>query len=408
MRLKGVLLNFVVLSVTLVVGLLLGEAGARLVLNPADFLSVTTVRDDVLGIRISPRTAGFDEWGFRNPRVPSTAEIVAIGDSHTYGNNATMAESWPYVLGRVTGKSVYNLALGGYGPNQYWELHQTRAMKLGPRWVVCGLYLGDDFENAFLMSYGTAYWAGLRNEHRTGVDADIWKSTDESCATSPSCSLSWHRRVRTWLSRHSIIYQLVVHGPVLGSLKGTLQIRHADRRVDDGTTSLTLAELGIEEAFRPVGIRDRLDQRNPAVREGMRITFELLGMMAKTCREHGCQLLIALIPTKETVFAEYMMREPRLHLRDVVLDLIDQEAHAKAHLIAFLDHAGIAYVDALPALRQKVAEGLYTRSDADMHPNKNGYRIIGELVADFIGRGERASTVAEGQRAPRPSLEPVR
>jgi hypothetical protein len=398
------LLNVIVLCGALTVGLLLGEAGARLVLNPADFLSVTTVRDDVLGIRLAPGTTGFDEWGFRNPRVPGTAEIVAIGDSHTYGNNATMSESWPYVVSRVTGKSVYNLALGGYGPNQYFQLMQTRALKLRPRWVVCGLYLGDDFENAFLMSYGTAYWAGLRSEHRTAVDADIWRTTDESCATSPSCSISWHRRVRIWLSRHSVIYQLVVHGPILGRLKGTVQIRHAERRADDRTTSLTLADVGIEEAFRPVGIRDRLDQRSAAVREGMRITFELLGMMAKTCREHDCRLLVALIPTKETVFAEYMVREPRLHLRDVVLDLIDQEAHAKARLIEFLDHAGIAYVDALPALRQKVADGLYTRSDGDMHPNKNGYRIIGEVVGDFIGREGRASTGPESRRAEGRSL----
>ena len=55
MRLKRALLNVVVLCVTLVVGLLLGEAGARLILNPADFLSVTTVRDDVLGTRSPAR-----------------------------------------------------------------------------------------------------------------------------------------------------------------------------------------------------------------------------------------------------------------------------------------------------------------------------------------------------------------
>ena len=192
-----------------------------------------------------------------------------------------------------------------------------------------------------------------------------------------------------WLSQHSVVYQVVVHGPVLGQLKGTLQIRHAARRADDRTTSLRVADAGIEEAFRPVGIRDRLDQRSAAVREGMRITFELLGMMAGACHEHGCRLLVALIPTKETVFAEYLARDPGLHLREVVLDLVNQEARARTRLVEFLDRAGIAHVDTLPALRRKVADGLYTRSDGDMHPSKNGYRIIGEVVGEFIERDRR-------------------
>jgi acetyltransferase AlgX (SGNH hydrolase-like protein) len=392
---KRRLSNVGVLLVALAISLLLAEGGARLVLNPADFLSVTTIRDDVLGIRVAAGAAGFDEWGFRNPRVPEAVDIVAIGDSHTYGNNATMSQSWPYVAGRLTGKSVYNLALGGYGPNQYFHLLKTRAVKLRPRWVVCGLYLGDDFENAFLMSYGKEYWSGLRSERRALVDADIWKDTDDSCALSPECSRSWHRQIRIWLSQHSLVYRLVVHGPALGRLKGTFQIRRAVDGRDERTASLIVAEAGIEEAFRPVGIRARLDQRSAAVREGMRITFELLGTMADTCRKNGCRLLVALIPTKETVFAEHIARRPDVHLRDVILDLVDQEAHAKARLVEFLDRSGIAYVDALPALRRRVTEQLYTRSDGDMHPNKNGYRVIGEVVGEFIRQDQRPATVTE-------------
>ena len=48
--------------------------------------------------------AGFDQWGFRNREVPETADIVAVGDSHTYGNTARMVDSWPFVLGTLTGQ----------------------------------------------------------------------------------------------------------------------------------------------------------------------------------------------------------------------------------------------------------------------------------------------------------------
>jgi hypothetical protein len=126
----------------------------------------------------------------------------------------------------------------------------------------------------------------------------------------------------------------------------------------------------------------------------MRITFDLLGMMAQTCHEHGCRLLVVLIPTKESVFAEYVAHDPELYLRDVVLDLVTQEAQARTRLVGFLDQAGIPYVDTLPVLRRRVADRLYTRSDADMHPSKNGYRIIGEVVGEFIGRDRGVARAA--------------
>jgi lysophospholipase L1-like esterase len=44
----------------------------------------------------------------------------------------------------------------------------------------------------------------------------------------------------------------------------------------------------------------------------------------------------------------------------------------------------IPYVDPLPALKKSVGEGLYTSSAGDMHPNRNGYRVIGEAVADYL------------------------
>jgi hypothetical protein len=377
MAIRRALTNGLLLLVALGLGLLLSEVGARLLLNPADYLSATTVSDDILGLRIAPGAPGFDAWGFRNPRVPASVDIVALGDSHTYGNNAAMAESWPAVVGRLTGRSVYNLGLGGYGPNQYYHLLLTRALPLNPRWVICAIYMGDDFENAFRMTYGTDYWSPLRRGSWASVDADIWETEDGAGGLSS---------LREWLSRHSMMYRLLVHGPALGALKGALQLRRVARAPGEATTFLTVANLGIQEAFRPAALRDRLDQGNPAVQEGMRLTFELLGSMDRTCHEHGCQLLVLVIPTKESVFADHLLRSPQLHLRAATVDLIKYEGQARDRLFAFLDHSRIPYVDVLPALRSRVASRLYTRSDRDMHPSQNGYRVIGEAVAPVLGR----------------------
>jgi hypothetical protein len=377
MKLRLVAANVVTVLVSVLVGVLLTEGCLRLVLNPSDYLTVKTVSDKILGIRVASHSAGFDEWGFRNPRVPPQADVVAIGDSHTYGNTAAMEDAWPSVVARATGLSVYNLALGGYGPNQYYYLLTTRGLTLHPKWVVCGLYMGDDFENAFSITYGLDYWSSRRNGRWPGVNADIWE---------PSATPGSTAAIRNWLSQNSITYRLVAHGPVLGSLVATARFRELSRNTDPLTTSLTVPEKNIREAFRPLGLANRLDQTRGPVREGMRITFELLKEMDDACRREGCKFVVVVIPTKETVFSRYLEGSPHVHLHEAIDRLIRNERIATTALLDFLDLHGVAYVDTLPALQDSTGEELYTRTSRDMHPNKNGYKVIGDMVARYLGR----------------------
>jgi lysophospholipase L1-like esterase len=374
LKLKALAQNVLLLGFSTAAALGLSELAARLVLNPADYLNLALVPHPVLGITQAPGTAGFDAWGFRNPAVPDTVDIVAIGDSHTYGNCAKGSESWPHVLAGLTGRSVYNLALGGYGPNQYLHLLQTRALALKPRLVLCGLYFGDDFENAYLITYGLDHWASLRRLPAEQVQFDIWE---------PQTAPSWHKRIRIWLSRHSVVYKLLVHGPWLGRFKGEMQIQHA-ARLYPGATALILEEQNIREAFLPTGIARRLDQRSPAVREGIRLTLELLRQMHQTCAENGIQFAVVLIPTKETVFAEHLEQRPGLPQGEVIDRLLADERAVRAEVTASLQQAGIPYIDTLPALRAAVGQQLYARTAQDMHPNKNGYRVIAQTVAEHL------------------------
>ncbi len=372
MKLKRIIANCAVFGVSAGLAALLCELAARVFLNPADYLSVEMKEDPVLGAvpSLNSQGSGLDRWGFRNRGVPATVDIVALGDSHTYGNTATMEDSWPYVLGRLTGRTVYNMGQGGYGPNQYYHLLKSKALGLKPRTVVCGLYMGDDFENAFLITYGLSHWAHLRRLSSGQVQYDIW-------GTAPR--LSWQKRIRVWLSRHSVAYQLVFHGPLMGHLQGEFQIRNA-ARLYDSATSLNIPGSNILEAFRPKSMLLRIDQENPAVREGMRITFCLLKDMDEMCRRSGVRFLVAVIPTKETVFSDEFARDATVPQREVVSRLVANERLARERTFRFLEESGISYVDTLPALKASRGQALYARTAADMHPSKNGYRVIAEAV----------------------------
>ena len=373
------LVNLAIATISLVLAVLSCELASRLFLDPVDYLSPILAHDDVLGMKLPGGSGGHDGWGFRNSRVPETAEVVAIGDSHTYGNTAKMSESWPTVFGRLTGKTVYNLGMGGYGPNQYDHLLRTKALGLKPRLVICALFMGNDFEDAYHITYGLDSWSFLRREGpREKIDPGLWQNES-------SFALSWHKRIRNWLSRYSILYRLLFHA-ALQSLKGRFQVENA-ARLYDSTTSLLLPEKGVREAFVPKVRLHALDQESPSVREGMRLTFELLRDMSALSAKNNIRFLVAVIPTKETVFARYLEHNPKVSMSETIDAVIANERIARGAVFARLEQEGIRYVDLLPAMEEASGrERIYAYSAVDMHPNANGYRVIAETISQSLAK----------------------
>lgn len=385
MKIKKLFVNCVVMLLSACVGLFLCELLARVALNPSDYLSVDMVGDPILGAVPSPHSdAGFDAWGFRNKKVPETADMVAVGDSHTFGNTARMVDSWPYVLGQLTNLHVYNMGMGGYGPNQYFYLSTTKAFQLKPRVVLWGLYMGDDFENAYSITYGLDHWTYLRQLPAQKANANIWDP--------PAARPGLTKNIRIWLSRHSVLYQIVFHASLSGRVQGELQIRNAAKLYPGVASSLIIPDKNILEAFRPEAMLTRLDQNNPDILEGMRITFALMQQMDDLCRKNNAQFVVVIIPTKEMVFSKYLEHNPNIALSNVFDNLLVNEREARQKLLTFLNSSNIAYVDTLPALSGSVEHQLYARTAADMHPGKNGYHVIAEAVAAAAKNGFAPAT----------------
>src|SRR5262249_18272920 len=155
---------------------------------------------------------------------------------------------------------------------------------------------------------------------------DIWED---------SASPGWTKRLRDWLSHHSIIYQIVFHGPLQGLINGEAQIKNVWKN-NSSATSLVIPEKNISEAFLPKGMLSRLDQENASIREGMLITFKLLKEMNDTCRENHIEFVVVVIPTKEMVFSDFLQHKPELPLSDVLDSLIANQQVAREKLFKFL------------------------------------------------------------------------
>ncbi len=129
------------------------------------------VDDPLLDHRGMPNASGNDANGFRNDGVPNPMDIVAIGDSQTWGSNADRYQTWPAALAQISNRSVYNAAYGGYGAVQ----HRTLAQELvssQPRLMVIGLYFGNDLFDAYNMVYNRDVYADLRSDSADTVLLD--------------------------------------------------------------------------------------------------------------------------------------------------------------------------------------------------------------------------------------------
>lgn len=294
--------------------------------------------------RIRPRPlVGFgdgfgphDLLGFRNNAIPAVAEIVVLGDSQSYGNNAILERNWPSHLARSLDRpeqSVYNMAAGGWGAIQYLDAFEN-AFAFSPRAIIVAFYTGNDPLDSFLMAYNYDQWSELRPDaNLTGNDA-------------PPVEF---RKDEVWLAD-------------LGDL-GSIEL----------TPSYRLAA----------------NSDHPAVNAGYEIMARVAEDMSESLaaiEDAQTHLIFTIIPTKELVYSKAISRAG-LQTPPDYQELLRREKEKIAllsHRISALDNA--TYVDVVePMMAAALAErGLYP-VDTNGHPRSAGYSVIGHALAEKVG-----------------------
>lgn len=361
--------TFILVLISVVVSLLAAEGISRLVFDPVDFLKPRRVPDEVLRYRVEPGSGAHDRLGYRNKSVPDTAEIVAIGDSHTYGISARASESWPSALQGLTGKTVYNVSLGGYGPPEYLYLMETDALRLRPKIIIAGFYLGNDIKDSFTAVYNVDRWKDMRKPE--------FESSPEAVESDDEEGLSYG--LGDWLAGNSVLYRLVSSSFIGDDLRQARRIRRGERIV-----MIEDEKSGITTGFTPERRLRGLDLGKAEVREGLRLSLEFFYRMNELARKNNIEFLVVIIPTKESVFAEYIEGNKALPASDKIDYLIGNERQADREIRKYFDGHGIRYVDALgPLSRSAGAERIYPDNFGG-HENRNGYRIIAESVKEYL------------------------
>ena len=321
-------------------------------------LATTRVLINDLGLRGPPLTMA----------VPAGKRRVSIlGDSFVFGAALEQRETIPSRLQSLMGDGyeAVNLGVEGYGTGAETLLLEdlvSRGYVPGDA-VVLVFFPNDVSDNAGL-EYGTQ--SPVKHRPRFWVD-----STGALMHTRPaSRAHGWGRALeRNWLF-----------------------LRYLRSRA----TNLMLSSPWMLDVAAMLGFRPELP-RTPAVIEGFygpgfeerwRNTEQILAYFAGSTRRMGSRLHVAFVPSPfQVVETLRKMAVRRAPADSVFAAFIADEDRPQRYLREFCDRAGLPFIDATPALRQKAR----TRSPflVEAHLNAFGAEIVAAAIRDGMMRSAR-------------------
>lgn len=359
--------------------------------------SVKLVDDPILGYKMLPG-GDIDNNGFRNKQILKNYDIVAIGDSQTFGNQAYSEESWPVQLGYLSGLKVYNMAVGGYGPLQYAYL-LDQALNFNPKIIIFGIYLGNDLFDAYTFTYNrgeSGYWNGYKNpdlEKKISVLEQESPILDEGLTPIHKNSEAGKKLLglRNFLRTHLTVYKLIsqkswIAREKLGMVKSSANLRiQGDKKwaTENPELGTVYEDKTIGTVLTPAYRLRALNLDDIRIKEGYRITLKALGDSCNKISSSGRKCLLIIIPTKEAVYAEKVRKNPGLSR--TYGNLIYYEELIRKSLLDFCNREEIDCLDMLPYLREALNGGVAIYPPySDGHPRKEGYKKIAESILNYL------------------------
>lgn len=365
----------------------------RSVLAPPAERNTRWVEDTRLRLRSNPLWLEHDANGYRNAHALAHADIVALGDSNTYGSFVAREAAWPQLLANKTGVSVYNMGVGGYGPAQYF-LQIEDALRLSPKLIIIALYFGNDFVDTFVLAQRNPEIRALAS-HTASNGAARPLETNEALQTleremsrhyqcneaSPSMVNSKQpvaSATSRWLAHNVMLYALA--SDLVAALREQLPA-HEMPTLSTASTGNCANYIGRKwrTSFNVPYVSAALDKRDPRIKLGFEISRTVLERIHRRVRTAGAELLVVLLPTKESAFWDKIAKPERFAgLRQ----LVDEEQRWRIQLTDALRKQDVAVLDLLPALRDAPVQPYFENTDG--HPNEAGHRLIANAIAGYL------------------------
>ena len=284
----------------------------------------------------------------------------------------------------------------------------SEAADLHPRIVIEAFYAGNDLFDSFDVVYSRKQLPELKSTE-DGIQQQVQDAEKVeplskqigrmfymgnagtfaiplTATTATPVSLSGLRRVVT---ERSSIYGLLrraryeIERDRVPAKPETWEVAKALARENSAYCEI-LATGEFKTILTPAYRLAAVDLTNVRIAEGLRISLKAIKTMQDLAAAQGIKLLVVLIPTKEYVFQD-VFQDTSISLSRSYAALIENEELLWRQAKDYFDRYGIAYVDALPAFREELANHVQPYPiTRDGHPNQYGHRAIAQAVASYL------------------------
>lgn len=315
--------------------------------------------------------------GLRGPEIPlekpaGTFRIALLGDSYIEAVQVPFEQNLGEVLERSLADrrggpvEVLNFGVGGYGTTQELLTLQHEVWKYSPDLVLLGVTIGNDITDNYRPLKGVDY---VPYHVFQGSELVLDRSFLES--KGYRSRNHWASAGLQTLVQHSRLFQLVNHARYARRVGQRKRVRAGDTADEPGLS---------KEVYLP-------PPPGSSWEEAWKVTEGVLQLMHEECRSKQTPLAVVALTTGIQVHPEREKRE-ELARRLGVPDL----HYPGRRLAEFGRREGIPVLDLGPPLarlaeeRQVFLHG-FEGSLGLGHPNENGHRVAGELIASWIAGG---------------------
>ena len=279
---------------------------------------------------------GFNDIEHDKEKSPNIFRILSIGDSFAFGV-VPYEFNYNTILGRLLKHNGYraeviNMGIPGAAPRNYYTILETEGIALRPDLVIISFFIGNDFE-----------------------------------AVDPT---------RSWQSYSFVVSLLKYISDV--ATKTNFNPWSVGEVYDDNKTSFT------DEDYDNLEMRRSwVFKRNSDLFQKMYdMTIDDVKRIRDLCKRINSKLVIAIIPDELQI--NLALRNRALSLAQSNEVEYDFEQPNKMLAVSLSD-LGIAYVDLLPALRQRSSyEPVYKPNDS--HWNVKGNAVAAQELVKFLSR----------------------
>jgi lysophospholipase L1-like esterase len=287
-----------------------------------------------------------DEHGFRNPSPwPQQSEIVAVGDSMTFGYGVDDQQAWTRLLDKELPRSqVINLGLPGTAPQQYLRIYETFGVDLKPKVVLFGLFPGNDMRDASRF--------------------DEWLQ-----AGGPGNYDTWRFWEGAPPGDGDGIYSLIKNSRLFFFLRTTWKYLGSNFSAQTFTLP-----AGNRLSLVPTMYAHDASLAAQPTHPAFSLVLHAIEQTRQLAASTDGQFVVLLFPTKEEVY----------------LPLLDKPTPklVEAFVTAFKEQ-GIPFLDLTPHLQEYARAGQKLYFEIDGHPNAQGYQLIAQVVHEHLKNNAR-------------------